>query len=241
MIKFFRKIRQNLLMENKIGKYFKYAIGEIILVVIGILIALSINNWNEESKNNAKSVNYINRLIADISKDTTTINTQIKQGVEDEKIYKGYFEFLKQGNINPEHLKDSIDELPQSWEMLDFTQTTYNELISSGNFDVINEKKRIALIEYYELSESFKDMINDKKILVVKEDINAKKYLDAQTFIPTSFYKSINHVPGDAYIAQGLKHRHNAIEMNYEIIYVFKVLGPMLIEKAEKTIAILKK
>jgi hypothetical protein len=47
MIKFFRKIRQNLLMENKTGKYFKYAIGEIVLVVIGILIALQINNWNE--------------------------------------------------------------------------------------------------------------------------------------------------------------------------------------------------
>ena len=47
MIKFFRKIRQNLIIENKTSKYFKYAIGEIILVVIGILIALQINNWNE--------------------------------------------------------------------------------------------------------------------------------------------------------------------------------------------------
>jgi len=44
MIKFFRKTRQNLLMDNKTSKYFKYAIGEILLVVIGILIALSINN-----------------------------------------------------------------------------------------------------------------------------------------------------------------------------------------------------
>ncbi|MCA0154412.1 DUF6090 family protein [Winogradskyella vincentii] len=52
MIKFFRKIRQNLLMENKTGKYFKYAIGEIVLVVIGILIALQINNWNEKRKIN---------------------------------------------------------------------------------------------------------------------------------------------------------------------------------------------
>lgn len=50
MIKFFRKIRQNLIHENKMGKYFKYAIGEIILVVIGILIALQINNWNEKKK-----------------------------------------------------------------------------------------------------------------------------------------------------------------------------------------------
>jgi len=47
MIKFFRKIRQNLLRENKTRKYYKYAIGEITLVVIGILIALQINNWNE--------------------------------------------------------------------------------------------------------------------------------------------------------------------------------------------------
>ena len=46
MIKFFRKIRQNLLSEGKTGKYPKYAIGEIVLVVIRILIALSINTWN---------------------------------------------------------------------------------------------------------------------------------------------------------------------------------------------------
>lgn len=50
MIKFFRKIRQNLVSEGKAVNYLKYAIGEIILVVIGILIALQINNWNEERK-----------------------------------------------------------------------------------------------------------------------------------------------------------------------------------------------
>ena len=52
MIKFFRKIRQNLLLENKTGKYLKYAFGEIVLVVIGILIALQLNNMNENRKNN---------------------------------------------------------------------------------------------------------------------------------------------------------------------------------------------
>mgnify|MGYP000731225644 CR=1 FL=1 len=50
MIKFFRKIRYNLMSENRTGRYLKYAIGEIILVVIGILIALQINNWNEHKK-----------------------------------------------------------------------------------------------------------------------------------------------------------------------------------------------
>jgi len=50
MLKFFRKIRKDLLSDGKTGKYLKYAIGEIVLVVIGILIALQINNWNENRK-----------------------------------------------------------------------------------------------------------------------------------------------------------------------------------------------
>jgi hypothetical protein len=62
MIKFFRKIRQNLLSEGKTSKYFKYAIGEIILVVIGILIALQINNWNE----NRKQTKLVNGVLLEI-------------------------------------------------------------------------------------------------------------------------------------------------------------------------------
>jgi len=50
MIKFFRKIRQNLLSEGKTGKYLKYAIGEIVLVMIGILLALQVSNWNQDRK-----------------------------------------------------------------------------------------------------------------------------------------------------------------------------------------------
>ena len=74
MIKFFRKIRQNLLSEGKTGKYLKYAIGEIILVVIGILIALSINNWNQNQKDRELGINYLNRITIDIKKDTIILN-----------------------------------------------------------------------------------------------------------------------------------------------------------------------
>ena len=48
MLRFFRQIRQRLLTENKFSKYLLYAIGEILLVVIGILIALQVDSWNEE-------------------------------------------------------------------------------------------------------------------------------------------------------------------------------------------------
>jgi hypothetical protein len=69
MIKFFRKIRQNLLMENKTSKYFKYAIGEIILVVIGILIALQINNWNQKRINENNIVSILKEVQNDLKED----------------------------------------------------------------------------------------------------------------------------------------------------------------------------
>ena len=78
MIKFFRKIRQNLLSEGKTGKYFKYAIGEIILVVIGILIALQINNLNENRKNKEQEIVLLKGLSSDLELDIKQLeNTQI--------------------------------------------------------------------------------------------------------------------------------------------------------------------
>ena len=81
MIKFFSKIRQKMLTESKFGKYLLYAIGEIILVVIGILIALGINNWNQERKNTSLRKSYLENLKVDLKKDIenleqlNTINT----------------------------------------------------------------------------------------------------------------------------------------------------------------------
>ena len=62
MIKLFRTIRQNLLNEGKTSRYLKYAIGEIILVVIGILIALQINNWNIKRLNLEKETKYLKEI-----------------------------------------------------------------------------------------------------------------------------------------------------------------------------------
>ena len=77
MIKFFRKIRQNLLSEGKTGKYFKYAIGEIILVVIGILIALSINNWNESKKSSRIELEFLKNLNRDLDIDLVNFENKI--------------------------------------------------------------------------------------------------------------------------------------------------------------------
>jgi hypothetical protein len=79
MIKFFRKFRQKLLIENKFSKYLIYAIGEIILVVIGILIALSINNWNEERKEDLVARNIYYNFLRDIKADSISFSTNLKE------------------------------------------------------------------------------------------------------------------------------------------------------------------
>ena len=79
MFKFFRNIRQSLLMKDKITKYYKYAFGEIVLVVIGILIALSINNWNEARKNRIEQLILINNIIEDLRLDSIHINKSLSE------------------------------------------------------------------------------------------------------------------------------------------------------------------
>ncbi|RRQ50230.1 hypothetical protein DZC72_06610 [Maribacter algicola] len=82
MIKFFRKIRQNLLMENKTGKYLKYAIGEIVLVVIGILIALQVNNLNEQRKANDFEVKILKEIRNNLQTDLTEIREDLELMVD---------------------------------------------------------------------------------------------------------------------------------------------------------------
>ena len=79
MLRFFRQIRQRLLTDNKFSKYLLYALGEIMLVVIGILIALQINNWNEERKQNHLEIVYLNRLHNELKKDITTFSNEIQR------------------------------------------------------------------------------------------------------------------------------------------------------------------
>ena len=81
MIKFFRKIRQKLLMENKTAKYFKYAIGEIILVVIGIVIALQINNSNELRKDKNEEA----LILSDLKEDLTATRLNFIETIKNQE------------------------------------------------------------------------------------------------------------------------------------------------------------
>jgi len=67
MIKFFRHIRRTLINQNQMGKYFKYAIGEILLVMVGILLALQVNNWNNNRIDAKREASYIKNIERDLN------------------------------------------------------------------------------------------------------------------------------------------------------------------------------
>ena len=78
MINFLRKLRHSLIKENKTGRYFRYAIGEILLVVIGILIALQINNWNDKGRRLQKENYYLKNIKINIKDSEDEITRVIK-------------------------------------------------------------------------------------------------------------------------------------------------------------------
>lgn len=152
MIKFFRKIRQNLLSEGKTGKYLKYAIGEIILVVIGILIALQINNWNESRKNHKQEINFLVRLQAEIKTDVENISNAIRAN----KNRMERAEFLLGSIDKPKLVGDSATYFIQSVEYAGYTNdpvisdNTFEEIKSSGKLSLIrNERLRSKIQDYY--------------------------------------------------------------------------------------------
>ena len=158
MIKFFRKIRQKLLTENKFSKYLIYAIGEIVLVVIGILIALAINNANEERKNRALESAYL----SDIHQDFL--------------LNKSQFEERLQSHRNQFQIADSLCRrvfpiTDENWkevrEIYDdvFLPHTFNankssivSLISSGRSDIIqNDSLKKIILAWNDSYEDYKE------------------------------------------------------------------------------------
>ncbi len=149
MIKLFRNIRKRLVAESKFSKYVLYAIGEIILVVIGILIALSINNWNQDRLNKNEAQIYLKAIKTDLNRDTLSLSNlvkniekeltnleAIKNKLQDERIV------IQQNTAFTSSLLSTFSYVPQ--------KTTFDDLKSSGKFNLIeNQQIKDTLLSYY--------------------------------------------------------------------------------------------
>ena len=150
MIKFFRKIRYDLMNQNKTTKYFKYAIGEIILVVIGILIALQINNWNENRKSQNEQFFILNKLQTDIQSDIDYLeDLNINIGIEVNN-YIQCIEILgRKRDVSKEEFMIKFGSI-FGVSFFDQNATTFNNLVSSGKLELINNKSLSdAIVKYY--------------------------------------------------------------------------------------------
>ena len=169
-------------MENKKSKYFKYAIGEIILVVIGILIALQINNWNENRMSNKKINTYLNNLIQDFRDEQGLLDVIIEY--HSFKYYSMQYLLKMEGTnlydpiadrkndipqYKPNPDRDWQKELPETYDkefilltfgfmhravMPPLSKSTLEELKSTGMYSKINPKIKEGINNYYSYMEN---------------------------------------------------------------------------------------
>ena len=172
MIKLFRNIRQKLLHSGKLKSYMAYAIGEIVLVVIGILIALQINNWNEERKNKRLEYQMLQDLKSDLEETLVDFNDDIF----------GNQLFLNSTRDIQNHIFKNLpfhDSLVMKFTLMTFQttlfekSTAYESLKSSGLNIISNNEVKKQITDFYNL-----DIVRAKRISAPNFDVLFKPYLE---------------------------------------------------------------
>lgn len=145
MIKFFRKIRYDLMEKNKTGKYLKYAIGEIILVVIGILIALQINNWNENQKLVKEELQILKSLHKELNKNKNRFDKAYDFHLNRRENIETIIS-IKANDFSLDSLSSMVRSINSNYTFNPH-QGIYNSMINSGKIELISNttlKERIA-------------------------------------------------------------------------------------------------
>lgn len=151
MLNFFRKIRIQLLRKNQLSRYLIYAFGEIILVVIGILIALQINNSNQSYTNSKKTNTYLKALMAEVLYNSKVLEDFQERLLEDIEIHIASLHSLNQESAL--HFNDSqLDSVMETWPIykVQMSKSTFNDLINSGTLEYLDDfelKNEILEIE----------------------------------------------------------------------------------------------
>ena len=184
MIKFFRNIRQTLIMENKTSKYLKYAIGEIVLVVLGILIALSINNWNEERKATNKEEFFLKEFKTSINENLFNYDKQYGPRLKRKNNgLDSLFQYIHYGKTIHDTLFLKYYLNMRQGIRLKYDNGPYEALKSSGLDYINNDSLRTAINKTYSMLpifQYFSNQIDDDNDPKISELEN--KILNIKTF-----------------------------------------------------------
>ena len=183
MIKIFRKIRQKMLIQNKFSKYALYAIGEIVLVVIGILIALQINNNNELSKARTKELNYLNNIKTDLIVNNQELDSYIETRTQCIEAANTILDHIEGKEIEDLEKFNALGVPIYNWQKFHQNNNTFQELVSSGN---------LALIS----NDSIKNMLLDIETLYKKLKSEEEHYrFDTEELIYKPLYNMMDLNP----------------------------------------------
>ena len=129
MLRFFRQIRQRLLSDNKTSKYLLYAVGEILLVVIGILIALQIDNWNNDRIEATKEQTILKNLRVDFKNNISNVRATYNSSLEAYQASVMLLEIIKDDNaVNPSQIELLVDDIVNKIQSLDIIKGSLDEL-----------------------------------------------------------------------------------------------------------------
>ena len=172
MIKFFRKIRYTLMSKNKTSKYLKYAIGEIVLVMIGILLALQVNNWNTERLNKQTEHDYYCQLVVDFESDKVELLERLKAAEQRIQTSKQLLLDLDAQTKTKEELIKSFFVVQRGDAFIP-SRATITDLTSSGKLSLIRDKTlRKQLLSFYEYQDIKVDIAESNRKINVDNIMN---------------------------------------------------------------------
>ncbi|MEQ9008451.1 MAG: DUF6090 family protein, partial [Ekhidna sp.] len=172
MLFLLRKIRRKLLSKkNKVTSYLLYAIGEIFLVVIGILIAVSINNLNERIKGRELELKYLKNIKLDLEKDIKLLRSVVDFRKEKLKACEVILQQMrKEKEADLSDLSKSVRVMIFEWQFVP-VNTTFMELSSSGNLNIIsNDSTKVLLLE-------LQNLYNENDGSVAHETFDYREYI----------------------------------------------------------------
>jgi len=159
MIPFFRKIRKKLADDNKPLKYLRYAIGEIVLVVIGILIALQINNWNETRKELQELINILQNIAADMRVDAINLRDNLEYAKEENERIKSFLNNKDYSGFTRDSLQKSLQVYSNAyiWRTSGFDNLKNSVITEYGEYEKVVKRIKDYYDQWIPLIKSIED------------------------------------------------------------------------------------